>query len=97
MIETSGHLATATGRKYVLQLCKHWSHKAGTEIDEEAGAIAFENGNGVSFDVQADRLNATAYVRDGADIEHWKTVVEKHIMRFAFREETGFIWDNSAA
>lgn len=88
-----GSMKTPNGQKYVLQLFKHWSHKPGAVIDDAKGTIAFEGGNGIIFDVQSECLNIDAHIGAEGDLEHWKSVVESHLKRFAFREEFDLVWE----
>lgn len=92
VITATGRVATKNGKKYVLQLCKHWAHKPGTVIDEVLGTISFENGNGVEFDVSSEQLDISIRTAPGGDPNHWKSVVESHVNRFAFREALVFEW-----
>ena len=85
-------VSTQNGQKYVTQLCKHWSHKAGTTIDEAQGTIVFENGNHVAFGVAPNQLTVIASTPSDGDLVHWQNVVENHLKRFAFREEFSLVW-----
>ena len=99
MLEKSAHgrLSTTSGRRYMLQLFKHWSHKPGTVIDEDQGTIAFEAGNRLTFTVGENALSMVATVGQGADLAHWQGVVETHLKRFAFREEFDLVWSDAQA
>ena len=88
----TGSLTTLNAQKYINQLCKHWSHKAGAMIDETAGKIAFDTGNHLDLEPSPDRLEILASTDSDGDLEHWKTVVEAHLKRFAFREDFDLKW-----
>lgn len=89
-----GSAATEMGSRYLQQLCKHWSHKAKVDFDAQQGAIIFENGNKVRLRATSDRLEILASTGPRGDLERWLNVVEKHLVRFAFREELQLEWAN---
>ena len=90
----TGHFKTVNGQKYVMQLSKHWAHKPGTVIDADAGTIDFDGGFGLAFLVEPEVLSLKAHIATGGDLEHWKGIVESHLMRFAFREDAVLEWDS---
>lgn len=92
----SGSAQTASASRYLQQLCKHWSHKADCTFDAKSGQIDFENGNSVSMIAADQSLEIIASVSQDGDLEHWADVVEKHLVRFAFREELVVTWGNPA-
>ncbi len=88
----SGVAETAAGSKYLLQLCKHWSHKAEVYFDEKKGSVAFADGDSVTLESNDDRLTIIAATGPRGDLEQWKGVIETHLVRFAFREELRIKW-----
>jgi hypothetical protein len=92
----SGSARTASASRYLQQLCKHWSHKADCTFDAESGQIHFDNGNSVSMTAADQSLEIIASVSPDGDLEHWADVIEKHLVRFAFREELVVTWGNPA-
>ena len=84
--------ATEHASRYLQQLCKHWSHKATAEFTPRAGTITFPNGNSLAMAAQPDQLDLTVEVPDDADLAHFKDVVDRHLIRFAFREDLKIVW-----
>lgn len=76
---------TAHARRYLQQLCKHWSHRFEVSHTEDTGQIALPMGR-VSLSAGPRSLLITLEPVDGADIDKMKEVVASHIDRFAFRE-----------
>ncbi|SHI76789.1 hypothetical protein SAMN05444000_1039 [Shimia gijangensis] len=89
--------ATATAptehaSRYLQQLCKHWSHKAETDFTPESGTITFASGNLLKLGASAVQLTLDVTVPDAEDLEHFKGVVDAHLLRFAFREDLEIVW-----
>jgi 4-hydroxy-2-oxoheptanedioate aldolase len=76
----------------VQQLCKHWSHKAEVKSDTSQGNVVFDNGRSLEIKAEAKQLQVVVAVGPRDDLEQWKDVVEKHLKRFAFREEFELHW-----
>ena len=86
---------TASGSRYLQQLCKHWSHNLTVEFTPDHGTVMFpKDARGadhpgdarITLDARGDalavRIDATSIEqRDGL-----KPVVARHLDRFAFRE-----------
>lgn len=81
----TANVPTTNARRYLQQLCKHWSHKFETEFDAQKGRIAFPMGS-IRMAAQAETLTVTIEPEEGADIERFKQVLADHLDRFAFRE-----------
>jgi hypothetical protein len=92
MPQNSATATTENASRYLQQLCKHWSHKATVEFTPEAGDIRFENGNVLTMQAKPDQLVMQVEVPDGGDLAQWQGVVDRHILRFAFREELEINW-----
>lgn len=83
---------TENASRYLQQLCKHWSHKAEVSFSPEAGDIAFPSGNRLHLSATPDHLAMTATVPAEADLAVFRDVVDKHLVRFAFREDLEITW-----
>ncbi|SFM42192.1 DUF2218 domain-containing protein [Shimia aestuarii] len=83
---------TQNASKYLQQLCKHWSHKATATFTPENGTVRFASGNTLEMAAQEDRLVLIVTVPDDGDLAHFKDVVDKHLLRFAFREALEIDW-----
>jgi hypothetical protein len=88
-----GTAVTGSASRYLQQLCKHWSHKADATFDAGAGRVEFESGNILEMTASDAALDLKVTVPAGGDLAHFKTVVDKHLIRFAFREDLGIDWD----
>jgi hypothetical protein len=86
MLEVSARFETAHGSKYLQQLCKHFAHKiVGVTYSETHGECRFSCGTAImDADAQDIRFHVTA--ADEAQLQETQSVVERHLVRFAFRE-----------
>jgi hypothetical protein len=91
MPQTTAHIATPHGAKYMQQLCRHWSHKFETEVDATHGRVNFEVA-AAHFAADASGLTATIAAPDDATLARLAPVVADHLQRFAFRETLAFDW-----
>lgn len=80
-----GRAKTASGSKYLRQLCKHWAHKFEVEFSENRGQVRFPSAV-ATMEASADALLVTIETDDAESVEQLKDVVAKHLDRFAFRE-----------
>lgn len=93
MTQTStGTALTQNARKYLQQLCKHWSHKALADFTPEAGSVTFESGNQLVLEADDHALKLSIEVPESGDLAHFQDVVDKHLLRFAFREKLEVVW-----
>ncbi|KPA22178.1 hypothetical protein shim_16250 [Shimia sp. SK013] len=85
--------ATENASRYLQQLCKHWSHKCETEFSPEAGTVVFpENRGTLSMQASESSLTMTISVPDPTNLAKMQDVVDKHLLRFAFREDLAINW-----
>jgi hypothetical protein len=80
-----GSAKTASGSKYLQQLCKHWSHKFEVEFSTDRGQVRFPSAV-ATIEASADTLIVTIETDDADSVEQLKEVVANHLDRFAFRE-----------
>ncbi len=80
-----GRAKTASGSKYLQQLCKHWSHKFEVEFSETRGQVRFPSAVAI-MEASADALLVTIEADDPESVGQLKEVVARHLDRFAFRE-----------
>ncbi|WP_037312399.1 aldolase/citrate lyase family protein [Ruegeria halocynthiae] len=90
----SGTAQTQSGSKYLQQLCKHWSHKAEVSFDAHQGSVSYADGHRVAMRADDTSLTVTAETGPRDDIARWKDVIERHLARFAFREEFRIDWSD---
>lgn len=85
MLEASTRFATENGGKYLAQLCKHFAHKIAVEQAEGQGQLRFSCGTGY-LEADPDALRIRVEAPDEAQLAETKSVIESHLLRFAFRE-----------
>ena len=85
MTTVHADVPTANGRKYVLQLGKHWAHKLEVAFDGDRATIRFPDAVAL-LDPGADAIAVSISGEDPANVERLKDVVARHLDRFAFRE-----------
>jgi hypothetical protein len=85
MTVVQAKVATASGGKYVQQLCKHWAHKLPVNLDGDAGTVTFP-GAVITMTGAPDAIVFSIAGNEGDEVERLKEVVERHLDRFAFRE-----------
>ena len=93
-VHTSGQTQTEHANKYLLQLCKHWSHKAETTSLPNSGTIEFSTGERVELSAMGNVLKMVVSANSASELEEFVETVETHIRRFAFREDLLFEWEN---
>jgi len=85
MAIVTGRAKTASGSKYLQQLCKHWGHKFDVEFSESRGQVRFPSAV-ATMEAGADALLVTIETDEAESLERLKEVVAHHLDRFAFRE-----------
>jgi hypothetical protein len=78
-------IPTAHARRYMVQLCKHFAHRAPAEFDEREGHIRFEAGE-VRLRSAPETLMVIAEAGAPEGLDRLQDVIERHLKRFAFRE-----------
>jgi len=86
---------TASGNRYLQQLCKHWAHDLAVEFTPDHGTVVFpKDARGadhpgdalVTLDARADALDVRIDATSPAQRDGLKVAVARHLDRFAFRE-----------
>ena len=90
MSASHGHAETAGARRYLTQLCKHWSRRFEVRFDDTTGEIALPSGP-CRLKAEPDRLEI-ALEADAAELDRVEQVVADHLRRFAFREPFEVTW-----
>jgi uncharacterized protein len=85
MIQSRAEWKTEHGRKYLVQLCKHFAHKIEVAYTEQHGECRFSCGT-VVLDADDDGLTIVASAPDPEQLAETQSVMERHLVRFAFRE-----------
>jgi uncharacterized protein len=94
-VSSTALVPTASGSRYLQQLCKHWAHNLAVEYDAREGRVTFpRDARGADWPgdalvtmtagdgVLACRIDASA----PGQLEALKGAVARHLDRFAFRE-----------
>jgi hypothetical protein len=82
---------TLNARRYMAQLCKHWSHKYPVELSETDGRITLAAGT-CMLHAGEEALTIDVEAADEPTVRRLEDVVANHVARFAFREELHFDW-----
>ncbi len=91
MATSQSTVSTENGASYLRRLCKHWSHKFETELQENSGRVHFGEGELIEFSADSEALTVTITADSGAfdKLEH---VIVAHLERFAAKETLEFTW-----
>ena len=82
---------TASASRYLQQLCKHFAHKRPVQFDKLTGVIALSAGD-CRLAAQDDALVLDLTAPDAESLSRLQETVERHLVRFAFREEMRIDW-----
>jgi uncharacterized protein len=96
-MKSSTTLLTPNARKYMIQLCKHFGHRAPATYNDREGEIVFEVGK-VGLRAAPETLMLWTDAPELNAVERLEQVIESHLKRFAFREpELSFDWRRAPA
>lgn len=85
MTIAKARVPTASGAKYLQQLCKHWGHKFDVDLSDRKGIVRFPSAV-ATMEAEAQALLVTIEAEERETVERMKGVVANHLDRFAFRE-----------
>ncbi|WP_105382974.1 DUF2218 domain-containing protein [Neorhizobium alkalisoli] len=85
MFQAIAEWQTEHGGKYLVQLCKHFAHKLEVTYSETHGECRFSCGTAV-LDADPKGLKILAMAVDQEQLAETESVIERHLVRFAFRE-----------
>lgn len=91
MLTAQALVETASARRYMGQLCKHFAHKLPVELNETDGRIEFAMGT-CSASAEEGHLRLTAQAADEESLTTLKDIIDRHLVRFAFRETLVITW-----
>jgi uncharacterized protein len=90
------HVPTASGERYMTQLCKHWSHRFEVTLEPGRGRVSFGPDRACRFEASAEELRIRLEAADPDALARLEVVVLDHLHRFAFREDLGAVeWARS--
>jgi len=95
MHQMTGTFPTASGSRYLQQLCKHFAHKREVDFTPETGRIRFDMGTAF-LTADAGRLTVRWELENCDAFAAAQHVIDSHLERFAFRENfTHMEWDRT--
>lgn len=83
---------TAKAQGYLVQLCKHFAHKIPATYADNRGRIVFGASVAELDASNAGLLRIAVSAPDAEQIPALEDVVERHLRRFAFKEELARAW-----
>jgi len=93
MLKSECVFQTEKASRYLQQLCKHWSHKLPVVFDPEKGTVDFGEAQSILLATDEGlQIMLSTKTDNKKTLEKYQTVLEKHLERFAFREECVFVW-----
>jgi DNA-binding PadR family transcriptional regulator len=96
MLHTIARIPSERASIYLQQLCKHFAHKAPVEFTPEKGQITFASGI-CRLTAKDHVLTLMADAEDQEKMTRLQDVVEKHLIRFAFKEPHVIAWHPASA
>jgi hypothetical protein len=93
-MQSQATIQTENAKRYLGQFCKHFAHKTAVELDPALASGQVKFGPGLCR-LSADERTLTLDVSAETDenIATLQDVVERHLVRFAFREELTLAWN----
>lgn len=88
-------ISTPSASKYLQQFCKHFSHKLTTEFGPDKGFVMFGD-NRCDLSAAGDDLTVSVSADSAEELTRLKDVVERHLVRFMFREPPAIAWADAA-
>jgi uncharacterized protein len=92
-VNATAIIPTPSARRYLGQFVSHFAHKlpAAREPDNSQGEVSFSTGL-CTLDADAQKLSIIVNAGNMEDLTQLKDVVDRHLLRFAFREELRIAW-----
>ena len=90
-MNTTTHVITGAGEKYLAQLCKHFGHKIDVEQTETQAIFHFGAGQ-ATVRITDRGLELGAQASTAAGLEKVQSILGSHLERFSFRENLVVTW-----
>jgi hypothetical protein len=89
-------VTTDHASKYLQQLCKHFAHKVAVDYDPKTARVDFPFGD---CRMWADDRTLRIECEAGSDenLQRAQTVIDDHLVRFAWREKPAIVWGAMAS
>ena len=91
MKHSTARIETDRASIYLQQLCKHFAHKRPVEFTPAEGAIRFDIGT-CRVEAKDHVLTLRAEAASDAELAQLQGVVDRHLLRFAFRDPPSIAW-----
>jgi hypothetical protein len=91
MNQSIARFETARASGYLQQLCKHFAHKLAVEFTPSQGQIPFSAGT-CRLEASDRTLTMRVEAPDASGLAQVQDVIERHLLRFAFREPARIEW-----
>lgn len=91
MNHSTAEITTERASIYLQQLCKHFAHKLAVEFTPERGTIPFAMGT-CRLEAAGDKLTMKAEAENAEQLAQVEGVIERHLVRFAFRDPPEIVW-----
>jgi hypothetical protein len=96
VLTSQARVRTEKARTYLSQLCKHFAHKTKTDLTPTHGRVQFEQR---IFEADASEPGVLVLSCEGPDprsLAAMEDIVDRHLRRFAYKEELSIQWVQSA-
>lgn len=92
-MNATAHIPTPNAKRYLGQFVKHFAHKLPfvRHEDNAHGEVEFPLGL-CTLDADDTRLSIIVNAGSAGEMDALKSVVDRHLIRFAFREDMTINW-----
>lgn len=94
MKKSTSTIQTKAASSYIGKLCRHFRHKIETEYTDTTGLATFPAGT-CTMTATPDHLLFDITAADSEGVEKIKGVLERHLVKFAYKEELVIEWNDS--
>lgn len=91
MKKSTTTIPTDAASSYIGKLCRHFRHKIDAEYTATSGLATFPFGT-CTMAATPDQLTFNITAPDSESVEKIKGVLERHLIKFAYKEELVIEW-----
>lgn len=96
MPESKAIVQTRNASRYMVRLCKHWSHRFDVKYDDNNGRIEFGDEERCLLKVSSGSLEMVVHAASQDALESLEKVVVDHLMRMANDDKPSeAVWQRS--
>ena len=92
MIQIQATIPTDSPERYILRLCKHFSHRVPSQWSNGKGQVDFAMGQ-CWLSAQKSALSVLCQAENPTDLEEIQETIKSHFDRFAQQEQLVLHWD----